>query len=97
MKTHPSSRTAKSVVRRAARTAFESLERRRMMSTTTLTGTAGADTWNISYVNAGDTVIIDGMGGADRVVFGLNNRTTFVNGHIVLKNANGGNFQDRRQ
>src|SRR4051812_219452 len=95
MKTHnvQSKRPAAKAVTRAARITLEALEQRQMMSTNVYIGTPGNDTWTVSTVAPGDLVIFDGKGGADRVIFGVNNRADNVNGQVVLKNANGGTFQ----
>lgn len=79
--------------RSAEQSVLEGLEPRRMFAATTLTGTAGTDTWTITNLAAADMIVIDGQGGADRVIFGSGSLATNVMGKVVLKNYNGGTFQ----
>jgi Ca2+-binding RTX toxin-like protein len=69
---------------------LEALEPRQMMSTTTLTGTGGDDTWLVPTLNSDDTLVLVGNGGHDTVKFGANGADAqAVKGTVLLKNAAG--------
>ena len=69
---------------------LESLEPRPLMSTTTLNGTAGDNSWLVTALNAGDTLVINGNGGHDTVKFAASSQN--VKGTVVLKNPAGSTF-----
>ncbi|MGB7161117.1 MAG: SdrD B-like domain-containing protein [Tepidisphaeraceae bacterium] len=69
---------------------FETLETRRLMAAITVNGTPGNDVIHVDLVSAGDTLTINGMGGADVVKIGAAGHTVQnVVGDVVIKNPTG--------
>jgi hypothetical protein len=69
---------------------FEILESRQLMTAIVWTGTSGADVFKLEYLNPGDTLTIDGKGGADVVQLGaLGGTMQYIQGHVVINNTDG--------
>lgn len=86
-RTAPANRLAAATATATAR--MEPLEGRQLMSTTTLTGSAGDNTFTLAQpLAAGDTIVIDGKGGHDKLVIAAAFAEQ-VKGKVVLKNPAG--------
>ena len=89
--TNLSDRSARSAKlrRMAAVPAIERLEGRALFNAIVMTGGPGVDHFNLSTVNPGDTVTINGMGGNDVVTISPTYNMQSIAGDVTLNNPTG--------